>query len=887
MNEFIIVRQARENNLKGLDLEIPLGKLTVVSGPSGAGKTSLVVDTLFAESQRRFIETVGVRRRNRFGLWKRPKADRIENIPPAINASGQADSSETLAQISELDEAAERVFRLLGLYYCPDCLADAWNGSPSTLALKLQSAFPGRRAMVAFALSNNEEAEVEKCGERENKKRENKERDEGEGDVKKRGGKEKAKGKRDANGDEWSDSISRDSISQRLTARKAELVQIGLSRQLIPTSEGQYTIQDLARAATPQVSTANQKELRQMGADSLILVDRLTIPKFVFMPGDDSNRSSSETTRLTDSLEIAFSEGSQQAILFIEESGGNESGGNESGGDDGKLEAASEQRGETTVEGRRFLRRYVGLRPCCSVCGKPIPTDNVRFRLGPVADEESVGESVGEYLSRSDFYRLSANELLPVLARHRELFSTAAANPNRQTDSPDDTELSVYKKYASKIYELDYFQRVGSKQTLANRLNGIDSALEKLVEGLKTLQDCALGTLPLETKSETLSVNQIKRAHVAAMAESDLCNTLFTLDEPADQVFGAEIPRLLKAVLKIRDRDNTVVVVEHNPEFIAAADNRIVLINGDLCPPDEFIANTYIQKDGSRSANGTNNGQRLAAAQVSCWTDLSLDSFPNGKISIVCGKSGTGKTRLFDKLQQECAQRGQELTAIPNVPLVRSGGSGSRGCVATALKIWDKIRDELAQTPDAQTQGLTPGAFSFSSTLGRCPECKGEGVLKIDMPFMPDMEMVCDECSGQRFKREILQVRYRNLNAAEILNLSAIEAFSFFRGAKKVQMGLKSLVDIGLGYLPLGQRLKTLSTGELQRLRLAGPLAGLKRTATIFLLEEPSSGLSPADLQPLVGVLRNLVSFGHTVIAFDNNSSFQSEAADRLWELRR
>lgn len=758
MDESLIVRQARENNLKNLDLDIPLGKLTVVSGPSGAGKTSLVVDTLFAESQRRFIETVGVRRRNRFGLWKRPKVDRIENLPPAINASGQADSSETLAQMSELDSTAQRLFQLAGRYFCPECQEDAWNGSPSVLTRLLGERFPGRRAMVAFPLYDPENCDKNSAAEAE----------------------------------DWS-------------IRAAECVQNGLSRALIPadgaSKETSYSLRDLS------VSDKNARASEANWSNALILVDRLTFPKDLASDNaadDNFCRKSPDFTRLTDSLEIAFAQGNRQAVLFIEPD-------SEQTAEPGSIE----------VDGRRFLRRFVSVRPCCSVCGQPIPDDSVRI---PVSVPKGA-----PFLTYTKFYESSADQLTATIAALRSRFD-------------------------------------GKTDEQARRLKPV---LDKLAERLESLQNCALGYMALNREAGTLSANQVKRARIAAMAAADLVNMLYTLDEPADQMFSQEVPALLRAVQKIRDRGNTVVVVEQSPEFLAAAENRIVLKDGAIDPAEK-------QSDSARDS--ILPSQSMAAAQIS------VDLFPVGKLSIVCGKSGSGKSRLFAKLRQECVNLGRETTAIESVPPSRTGSVGVRGSVATNLKIWEKIRDELAQTPDAQARGLTSGAFSFSSTVGRCPQCKGEGVLKIDIPYMPDREMVCDECSGQRFKPEILQVRYRNLNAAEILEMSAQDAFLFFRGARKVQMSLKSLIDIGLGYLPLGQRLTTLSTGELQRLRLAGPLAGLKRTTTVFLLEEPSSGLGETDLLPLADVLKNLASFGHRVIAFDNNPFF-FPAADQVIEL--
>ena len=383
----------------------------------------------------------------------------------------------------------------------------------------------------------------------------------------------------------------------------------------------------------------------------------------------------------------------------------------------------------------------------------------------------------------------------------------------------------------------------------------------------RALQDAGLGYMSLSRKAETMSGGQIRRAAMASMFAGDLVNMLYIFDEPMDGVPPENRPALLSALLRLRDRGNTVVVADNDASLIQAADKIVELKSGGEAPLPVRVP-ARLPKTAPVGRFVLSRNSQLATR----------NSISPGKITSIIGPAGSGKTTLLSQLAGKPIPSDRKRTvtgldAFEDVILVerKLERKPPRGCVATYMGIWDSVRAELASTQESQARGFTPGDFSLMSGKGRCPQCKGEGVVTIDLEYLPEIEMVCSDCLGERFQNEYLQPRFRGLNAAEILRLTVRDAFSFFRNIRSVQLSLTSLIDIGLERLELGQPIKTLSAGERSRLDLAKALQKIYKQKTLFLLDEPSAGLHDSELDKLIETFRRLTAYGHTVVMIENN----------------
>lgn len=703
----IRLRGVRENCLNNLNVDFPIGALMVVCGSSGSGKTSLIINTLFAESQRRFIETIGTRRRGKFSLWKRPDLDSIENLPPAATATDKVDLNQTLAQLCGMDDALALAFSRYAVPICPYCDIEVIPGGAASAAEYYERFYSGRRAQIAF---------IPPAGESKN------------------------------------ESLFEKALDYRIRGFNRWLIERDSKVEMVETK-------DLMKTPNP----SSQFET------FYCLVDRLA-----FKPGE---------SRTKESFEQAFAESGGKAIVFIE-----------------------------TPEGT--VKRYAGQGRTCPQCGRRFADCAAeRFYLSEMPEDASERDKVLAY-------RLNGKNLL------------------------EWSELT-----ADQI--VDLLQ---------------DSSLDSLLKISQALQDAGLGYMSLSRKAETMSGGQIRRAAMASMFAGDLVNMLYIFDEPMDGVPPENRPTLISALQRLRDRGNTVVVADNDDSLIQAAD-----FHAELKGADDIMRSMRNGKlDNILKTIASNPHTVLPASESVTITP--------GKITAITGRAGSGKSVLLSQLAGKPVPPDRKRTIIgmeefEDAILVerKLERKPPRGCVATYMGIWDPVRTELASTPEAQARGFTPGDFSLMSGKGRCPQCKGEGVVTINLEYLPEIEMVCSECLGNRFQKAFLQPRFRGLNAAEILQLTVDEAFMFFQYRRNIQLPLKSLIDIGLGRLKLGQPIKTLSAGERSRLDLAEALRKIYKQKTLFLLDDPSAGLHASELFNLIDTFHRLTSYGHTVVMIENN----------------
>jgi excinuclease ABC subunit A len=447
--------------------------------------------------------------------------------------------------------------------------------------------------------------------------------------------------------------------------------------------------------------------------------------------------------------------------------------------------------------------------------------------------------------------------------------------------------------------------------------------LEQIQSRLGYLAEVGLDYLTLDRGLRTLSGGEGQRVALTAALGTRLVNTLYVLDEPSIGLHPRDTARLLGTMQRLRDLRNTVVVVEHDPTFLLQADEVIDIGPGagaeggrlvfqgspaELALAPESVTGAYLS-GRKRIPVPTAENRRAAAGQLRLegvrhhnLQNLTVE-FPLGLLCVVTGVSGSGKSSLVPEvlypalcqaLGQTCtqadvgkfdrlsgAEQVSEVLLVDQSPIGRSPRSNP----VTYLKAFDAIRKTFAETPEAQLRNFKPGSFSFNSKRGgRCPTCEGNGTIGIDMQFLADVSMTCPDCHGTRFQREILEARYRGLNIAEVLALTVREAIPFFRGQSRLQRQLKSLKDVGLDYLTLGQPAHTLSGGESQRLKLATCLSRRTGTRTLFLMDEPTNGLHTADVAQLLGCFETLLETGHSLIVIEHNLDVM-KCADQIIDL--
>jgi len=446
----------------------------------------------------------------------------------------------------------------------------------------------------------------------------------------------------------------------------------------------------------------------------------------------------------------------------------------------------------------------------------------------------------------------------------------------------------------------------GSLVQDANELVDADKLLQMIRDRLQYLQDVGVGYLALGRQLRTLSSGERQRVSLTRALGSNLVNLLYVLDEPSAGLHPADVKKLLPQIEKLSLRRNTVVIVDHDLQVLRQS-KRLVEIGplagraggevvfdgtpqqmidrGDSITAD-FLAGRRGFSFGSQRRDPGRARIQLSGATGNNLKNLTAD-FPLDLLCVVAGVSGAGKSTLVRQTLAPALQNRIEQSTQPTLPFAKLHGGDrfdqvavidqstlpkiSRSNPATYVKAWDEIRKVFAETPDAKANGLKPGAFSFNVQGGRCDHCKGDGNIRIDMQFMADVLRRCDQCQGTRFKPQVVNVRYRGRNVSEVLNMTANDAFAFFRGHRKVQARLKLLGDVGLSYIQIGQPVSTLSVGEAQRLKLAAFLGKGSQKRTLFIMDQPTTGLHMADVVKLIDCFDALIDVGHSLIVIEHN----------------
>ena len=875
MTRELVLRGGRENNLRGIDLDLPLGRLVVVSGVSGSGKTSLALDTLYTEGQRRYVESFPVWQRQHLPQLERPAAERIENLPPAIAVgqdSAPASGALTVASVAGVAEHLRALFAGHAEARCPNChhtvtpatvdsVVDELAGLPRPV--RLTFAFPLTPADAGKTWSKDLIAEGFV-------------RYEHDGDIGRLEELPKELGTLDRPLRVVVDRVKldpedpADAATRGLPNRLAEAVEAALER-----GDGTMHV--------------------QVGDDWLVRTRRLLCPTCGMAfpepaPGLFSLRNAEAT------------------CPHCQGSG-----------------ADREFRLDRVVAPRKSLRQSAAL---------PLERSSYRPRKADLAaDAGQAGLPVADPLNRwtdeqrgrlwhgGDGFQGLRERLEKLLAKAKgadrrflDAFRTEVPCPHCDGDRfrPEVRALRV----AGRSYG-DVLRSTAEELSAewVTELPADAEVVRQLAQRLRTMADVGLGSLQPGRMLDTVSAGERQRTALVSALGSGLAQTLFVLDEPTAGLHAADTEKLLAAIRTLQGDDNTVLVVEHDLDVIRMADfvvdvgpdagkagGRIVYAGppAGLAEVEESYTAGYLAEPLAPKARPARPAAfaKVRGARMHNLRGIDVD-VPLGCLCVVTGVSGAGKSSLvMDTLHPLAAEattgepvsdpRCRRLESLPHVEAVEAVGEqplgrSGRGNALTMLKVFDEVRRIYAGTLEARTRGLTASDFSFNTAGGRCERCQGTGTVVTDMQFLPDVRLRCPECGGRRYDAAVLAVKHRGLGIDELLALPAAAAYDLFRKAPKVQRALHALVQVGLDYLPLGQPLDTLSGGEARRLKLASFL-GVTGKRHLFLFDEPTIGLHPADVGTLLDCLAGLIEQGHSVVAADHDPVLLA-GADWLIEL--
>jgi excinuclease ABC subunit A len=899
----IEVRGARVNNLKNISFSIPINQLTVVTGVSGSGKSSLAFDTIYAEGQRRYVESLSAYARQFLERMDKPDVDEVRGIAPAI-AIRQKNSTRnprsTVGTQTEVFDYLRLLYARVGITYCRVCGREVYKDSPESVADEILSTLPeGTRFYVLFpahaGLSVNGDAETR-----------------GKGDAGKK--KNKTKSPRPP--------VSA-SPRRSVTAHVMSLMQRGFTRLY---AAGQ-TI-DLHSPDDYQLETFDEV---------FVMIDRLTAHPDI-------------RQRLVDSLEICFQEGHGTANIETAEPEPRRLNFSD------RFECKYDGTLYAQPEPRLFsFNNPYGACPTCQGFGNTIgldldlviPNPGLSLKDGAIepwtkpqhewAFDELKQFCKSEKISLTvPFAQLSRAEQKAVIEGKKGWGGVRGFYDWLETKKYKlhvRVFLSKYRGYTlcpdckgGRLRQEARDVQVGgatlpdvSALAIKDAAVFFDSLELSLEQGaiaerilfeirrrLRFMVEVGLDYLTLDRLASTLSGGEAQRIQLATNLGSSLVGALYVLDEPSIGLHPRDNDRLISLLHNLRDIGNTVLVVEHDEDMMRAADYILdigpsagelggrVIYEGDfkgLMVDESSLTARYLRGESEikePKQRRTVQKRRLTLRGASEHNLKSIDvEFPLDMLVCVTGVSGSGKSTLihdciyaglkkqrgdwqghvgaFSKLE------GSEL--IDDVILVDQSpiGRTPRSNPVTYIKVYDGIREVFSATREAQTHGFDPSHFSFNLPGGRCDVCQGDGTVTVEMQFLADVELVCEECKGTRFKQQILDVRYRGKNVHEVLNMTVREAITFFREVPKITNRLRVLDEVGLGYLRLGQSATTLSGGEAQRIKLAAQLSKRTGAKTLYIFDEPTTGLHFDDINKLLAAFRALIDAGGSLLVIEHN----------------
>ena len=904
MNESIVVRGARTNNLKNVDLTIPRDKLVVFTGLSGSGKSSLAFDTIYAEGQRRYVESLSSYARMFLGQMDKPDVDSIDGLSPAISIDQKTTSKNprsTVGTVTEIFDYLRLLWARTGVPHCPNCGREIRKQTIDQIVDKVLRLPEGTRFQVLAPVVRGKKGEHQKVF----------------SDARKSGF---ARARVDGSLYDLTEEISLDKnkkhnidlIVDRLvrkgdiTRRLTDSIETATSHgggltviERMDTAEEipfslNYACEDCG-VSMPELSPRMFSFNNPYGAcptcaglgfqlkvdPDLIIPNRsLSILDGAIQASGWGNVRNDSIARmyfdalaeryrfkLTDPVEDIPAEGldailygtkGEKLKLYYERSNGR---GTLEQAFEGIVPSLERRYRETQSDAmRKELEECMSTSPCPDCCGK---------RLSPISRAVTVGG-----MRIMDYCDLPVTKGLQFM--------------DGLTFDPSD-------------------------QIIAQPI------LREIKARLGFLQSVGLQYLTLSRAAATLSGGESQRIRLATQIGSSLMGVLYILDEPSIGLHQRDNDKLLETLKRLRGLGNTLIVVEHDEDTIRAADYVVdvgpgagvhggeIVAQGsiaDLIAEPRSITGQYLSGNKtipipSKRRKGSGKTLKVFGCRENNLQGVDV-SIPLGTLTCVTGVSGSGKSSLVNEIiykklagslnharirpgkhdRFEGIEALDKVIAIDQSPIGRTPRSNP----ATYTGLFNDIRDLFASTNDAKLRGYSPGRFSFTTKGGRCEACGGDGLVKIEMHFLPDVYVPCDVCRGRRYNRETLEVRYKGLSIADVLDLTCDEALEYFRSLPRIRDKVQTMVDVGLGYIKLGQSSTTLSGGEAQRVKLATELSRRSTGSTFYILDEPTTGLHMDDVKKLIDVLQKLVDAGNTVLVIEHNLDV-IKCADHLIDL--